>query len=36
MIADCQRVDLHFMVGAIVSDPAGGFRREPQQGLDRA
>ena len=35
-IADRERVDLHFMIGAIVSDAARGFRRELQQGLDRA
>ena len=36
MIADCKRVDLHFVLGAVIADPAGGLRRELQQRLDRA
>ena len=36
MIADRKRIDFHFMIGAIVADPAGGFRRKLEQRLDRA
>ena len=36
MIADRKRVDLHFVVGAVIADPAGSLRRELQQRLDRA
>ena len=36
MIADRKRFDFHLVIGAIVADPAGGFRRELEQRLDRA
>ena len=35
-VADDKGVNLYLVIGAIVADPAGGFRRELQQGLDRA
>ena len=35
-VADGEALDLDFMVGAVVADTAGGFRRQFEKGLDRS
>ncbi len=36
MIAHCKRIDFHLVIGAVIADPARGFRCELQQRLDSA